>query len=120
VVLCDGEGLAIFDKLHSRTYDGEVSLYPFDLLELDGTDWRPRTLEERKARAGERLANAPPGIQYREHVEGDGAVSGGTAKSAASIPDFSGLWRHLWPLWPRPDPVGQYEGLPLDAAEHRG
>lgn len=84
------------------------------------TDWRPRTLEERKARAGERLANAPPGIQYREHVEGDGAVSGGTAKSAASIPDFSGLWRHLWPLWPRPDPVGQYEGLPLDAAEHRG
>jgi ATP-dependent DNA ligase len=35
-VWCDGEGLAIFDKLHSRAYDGEVSLYVFDLLGLDG------------------------------------------------------------------------------------
>ena len=25
-VWCDGNGLAIFDKLHSRAYDGEVSL----------------------------------------------------------------------------------------------
>jgi hypothetical protein len=74
VVLCDGEGLAIFDKLHSRTYDGEVSLYPFDLLELDGTDWRPRTLEERKHRLAELLANAPPGIQYGERLESDGAA----------------------------------------------
>ena len=29
-------GLAIFDKLHSRAFDGEVILYAFDLLELDG------------------------------------------------------------------------------------
>jgi ATP-dependent DNA ligase len=46
-VWCDGEGLAIFDKLHSRAYDAEVILYAFDLLELDGEDWRPRPLEER-------------------------------------------------------------------------
>ncbi len=26
-------GLAIFDKLHSRANDGEVSLYAFDLLD---------------------------------------------------------------------------------------
>jgi bifunctional non-homologous end joining protein LigD len=73
-VWCDGEGLAIFDKLHSRVYDGEVSLYAFDLLELDGTDWRPRTLEERKGRLAKLLANAPRGIQYSEHLEGDGAA----------------------------------------------
>ena len=71
-VWCDGKGLAIFDKLHSRAHDGEVSLYAFDLLELDGTDWRPRTLEERKGRLAKLLANAPPGIQYSEHLEGDG------------------------------------------------
>ena len=41
-VWCDGEGLAIFDKLHSRAHDGAVILYAFDLLELDGADWRPR------------------------------------------------------------------------------
>jgi bifunctional non-homologous end joining protein LigD len=72
-VWCDGEGLAIFDKLHSRANDGEVILYAFDLLELDGIDWRPRTLEERKGRLAELLANAPPGIQYSEHLEGGGA-----------------------------------------------
>jgi bifunctional non-homologous end joining protein LigD len=73
-VWCDGEGLAIFDKLHSRACDGEVSFYAFDLLELEGTDWRPRTLEQRKGRLAELLANAPPGIQYSEHLEGDGAA----------------------------------------------
>ena len=34
-VCCDSEGLAIFDKLHSRAHDGEVSFYAFDLLELN-------------------------------------------------------------------------------------
>jgi bifunctional non-homologous end joining protein LigD len=73
-VWCDGEGLAIFDKLHSRAYDGEVSFYAFDLLELDGEDWRPRPLEERKAKLAKLLAKAPNGIQYSEHLEGDGAA----------------------------------------------
>ena len=73
-VWCDGAGLAVFDKLHSRAFDGEVSFYAFDLLELDGTDWRPRTLDERKERLAELLANARSGIQYSEHLEGDGAA----------------------------------------------
>ena len=30
--------------------------------------------EERKHRLAELLANAPPGIQYSEHLEGDGAI----------------------------------------------
>jgi ATP-dependent DNA ligase len=73
-VWCDGAGLAIFDKLHSRPYDGEVILYAFDLLELHGEDWRPRPLEERKARLARLLARMPAGIQYTEHLEGDGAA----------------------------------------------
>jgi bifunctional non-homologous end joining protein LigD len=73
-VWCDRDGLAIFDKLHSRAHDGEVSFYAFDMLELDGTDWRPRTLEERKERLAQLLAKAPAGIQYTEHLEGDGAA----------------------------------------------
>ena len=71
---CDGEGLAIFDRLHSRAHDGEVIFYAFDLLELDGEDWRPRPLEERKARLEQLLAKVPVGIQYSEHLEGDGAA----------------------------------------------
>jgi bifunctional non-homologous end joining protein LigD len=34
-VICDDNGLAIFDALHSKQRDDEVSLYAFDLLELD-------------------------------------------------------------------------------------
>ena len=49
-------------------------LYAFDLLELHGEDWRPRPLEERKARLAKLLARAPAGIQYTEHLEGDGAA----------------------------------------------
>jgi hypothetical protein len=42
-------GVAIFGKLHSRAYDDEVILTAFDLLELDGEDWRVRPLEGGKA-----------------------------------------------------------------------
>jgi ATP-dependent DNA ligase len=72
-VWCDGEGLAIFEKLHSRGYDHQVILYAFDLLELDGEDWRPRPLEERKAGLAQLLAKAPAGVHFTEHLEGDGA-----------------------------------------------
>jgi bifunctional non-homologous end joining protein LigD len=51
-----------------------VILYAFDLLELDGEDWRPRTLEERKERLERLLTKAPRGIRYSEHLEGDGAA----------------------------------------------
>jgi bifunctional non-homologous end joining protein LigD len=73
-VWCDGDGLAIFDKLHSRDYDGEAILYAFDLLELDGEDWRPRPLEERKAKLEQLLDNASAGVHFTEHLEGDGAA----------------------------------------------
>jgi bifunctional non-homologous end joining protein LigD len=67
-------GLAIFDKLHSRACDHQVFLYAFDLLELDGEDLRPRPLEARKANLAKLLAKATAGIQYSEHLEGDGAA----------------------------------------------
>jgi bifunctional non-homologous end joining protein LigD len=73
-VWCDRDGLAIFDKLHSRAHDGDVVLYAFDLLEFDGEDWRPKPLEERKSKLAKVLAKAPAGIRYSEHIEGDGAA----------------------------------------------
>ena len=51
-VCCDDAGVAVFEKLHSRAYDDQVFLYAFVLLELDGEDWRPRPIEERKATLG--------------------------------------------------------------------
>jgi bifunctional non-homologous end joining protein LigD len=73
-VWCDDDGLAIFDKLHSRSHDAEVFLYAFDLLELDGEDWRARPLGERKSKLERLLSGARAGIRYNEHTEGDGAA----------------------------------------------
>jgi bifunctional non-homologous end joining protein LigD len=54
-VLLDGEaviyredGAADFDKLHSRCFEGDVVLYAFDLIELNGSDLSKRPLDERK------------------------------------------------------------------------
>ncbi len=45
----------------------------FDLLMLDGDDLRRRPLAERKAALRKVLKRTKDGIQYVEHVEGDGA-----------------------------------------------
>jgi ATP-dependent DNA ligase len=55
-VCCDDAGVAVFEKLHSRACDDRAFLYASDLLELDGEDWRPRPLEERKARLAKLIA----------------------------------------------------------------
>jgi bifunctional non-homologous end joining protein LigD len=63
-----------FDKLHSQSYDDQVVLYAFDLIELDGQDWRSRPLEERKATLAKLLGKAGDGIYLSEHLAGDGAI----------------------------------------------
>jgi bifunctional non-homologous end joining protein LigD len=73
-VCCDEAGVAIFDRLHSRVHDDEAFLCAFDLLELDDEDWRPRPLEERKAKLQRLLTGAQAGIQFSEHLDGDGAT----------------------------------------------
>jgi ATP-dependent DNA ligase len=70
-VSCDEACVALFEKLHSRAHDDQVILCAFDLLELDGEDWRPRPLEERKAKLQKLLTGARAGIQFSEHLEGD-------------------------------------------------
>jgi hypothetical protein len=51
-----------------------VFLHAFDLLELDGEDWRPSPLEERKAKLQQLITTATAGIRYSEHLDGDGAT----------------------------------------------
>src|SRR4051794_24899179 len=72
-VICDRKGRADFDKLHTHAYDHEVTLYAFDLLELEGVDWSPRDLEERKMRLAKLLKHAAD-LRYNPHFEGDGAT----------------------------------------------
>jgi bifunctional non-homologous end joining protein LigD len=74
-VVLDGEVCCnTFDDLWSRKHDHAARLLAFDLLELDGVDYRLRPLMERKAELERLLAKENPGLQLVEHLTGDGAV----------------------------------------------
>jgi ATP-dependent DNA ligase len=49
---------AAFDELHSRRRLGEAILYAFDLLELNGEDFRPLPFVKRKAKLARLLKRA--------------------------------------------------------------
>ena len=68
------DGIAVFDALHRRGTVTEAMPYAFDLLELNGEDFRALSLVERKAKLERLLAREPLGIAYNEHTEEDGAA----------------------------------------------
>lgn len=63
-----------FNLIHSKQYDREVSLVAFDLLELDGVDVRKDQLLDRKARLKKLVAEIMDGLEFNDHLEGDGAT----------------------------------------------
>jgi bifunctional non-homologous end joining protein LigD len=77
-IVLDGEAMCFtgvehdFDKLWNRIHDYEATLCAFDLLELDGEDYRARPLLERKRRLFKLLKRHPAGVEYVEHLKGDG------------------------------------------------
>jgi bifunctional non-homologous end joining protein LigD len=71
-VACDDNGLASFERIRYRQHDGDVLLYAFDLIELNGDDLRRDPLQVRKATLASIVAKARPGIRLNEHIEGDG------------------------------------------------
>jgi bifunctional non-homologous end joining protein LigD len=71
-VACDDNGLASFELIRYRQHDGDVFLYAFDLIGLNGDDLRRDPLEVRKAALASILAKASSGIRFNEHIEGDG------------------------------------------------
>jgi bifunctional non-homologous end joining protein LigD len=73
-VVIGEDGRADFDKLHTAGYDHHAVLFAFDLLELDGDDWRTRPLEERKARLARFLTRVQEGMHFNEHIAEDGAA----------------------------------------------
>src|ERR1700704_4208962 len=67
-VVCGADGVAAFDELRSRPRLGEVILYAFDLLELNGEDFRPLPFVKRKARLARLLARVAAGLAFNEHI----------------------------------------------------
>ena len=71
-VACDDNGVASFERIRYRQHDGDVFLYAFDLIELNGNDLRRDPLQVRKATLASIVAKARPGIRFNEHIEADG------------------------------------------------
>jgi bifunctional non-homologous end joining protein LigD len=86
-VCCDGDGVASFEKLQSQAHNDTVFLYAFDLLDLGGVDLRVEPLENR-SRLQHLLAEVSGGgVQFNEHIDGDGATIFGHARK----PGFEGI-----------------------------
>ena len=67
-VVCGKDGVALFDKLHSKANDDAVFLYAFDILELDGIDLRPTPLPYRKKQLRSLLRNRRSGIVFKQKL----------------------------------------------------
>ena len=72
--MCFTDAAHDFDKLWNRAHDHEAKLCAFDLLDQDGEDYREKQLLERKHRLFKLLRKQWGGIEYVEHLEGDGAT----------------------------------------------
>jgi bifunctional non-homologous end joining protein LigD len=72
VVCLGSDGAANFDALHSRVNDQSAVALAFDLMSLDGEDFRQEPYSERKAVLRKVLRRACRGIQYVENAEGHG------------------------------------------------
>jgi hypothetical protein len=72
----------------------EAILQAFDLLELNGEDFRPLSLGERKKRLARLLARTTPRIALCEHTDAAGELVFRQARAWA----WKGSCRSAWPL----------------------
>jgi len=73
-IVCDENGLAVFDLMRGHGSNASAVLCAFDLLELDGKDLRRRPIEERKDLLAKLLhdSDSDLGIVLNKHYEEDG------------------------------------------------
>ncbi len=74
IVALDADGRSSFQLLQSSDVGGSgsaVYFYAFDLLELDGRDFRQQPLEKRKARLEKLLDAAPEPLRFSPSLGGD-------------------------------------------------
>jgi len=73
-VVCDENGLAVFELIRSHDAGERALLAAFDLLELDGRDLRRRPIETRKALLAELLNGSQVSIVFNECFGEDGEI----------------------------------------------
>ena len=73
-IVCDENGLAVFDLIRRHGALASAVHCAFDLLELDGRDLRREPIEERKRLLAKLLRGSHLSIVLNEHFEEDGAI----------------------------------------------
>ena len=73
-IVCNGDGLAVFDLIRKYRHDGAAVLCAFDLLEVDGEDLRRMPIEQRKGVLAKLLSRPHAGIAFNQHSEADGPI----------------------------------------------
>jgi ATP-dependent DNA ligase len=71
-IVCDQNGLAVFELIRGYGTKGSAVLCAFDLLELNGEDLRRQPLESRKGILTKLLSSVPSGIVFNHHYQTDG------------------------------------------------
>jgi bifunctional non-homologous end joining protein LigD len=73
-IVCDDNGLAVFDLIRRHGAIATAVHCAFDLLELDGKDLRRQPIEERKRLLAKLLRGSHLSIVLNETFEEDGAI----------------------------------------------
>jgi bifunctional non-homologous end joining protein LigD len=73
-VVCGTDGVAVFNALHRPRRASDAILFAFDLIELDGEDFRLLPLSKRKTRLARLISRVAPGIELNENTDADGAA----------------------------------------------
>lgn len=71
-IVCNGDGLAVFELIRRRRHGPSAVLCAFDLIEVDGHDLRREPIEHRKRMLPKVIRGPHPGVALNEHYEGDG------------------------------------------------
>ena len=77
-IACDRNGFADLQLLRRSRRDQAVTLIAFDLLELDGRDFRSEPIEARKAELARLLDGCQPGIVLNAVFDDPGPIVFGT------------------------------------------
>jgi bifunctional non-homologous end joining protein LigD len=73
-IICDDNGLAVFELIRRHGALASAVQCVFDLLELDGRDLRREPIEKRKALLAKLLLGSHSSIVLNEHYEEEGAI----------------------------------------------
>ena len=73
-IVCDDEGLPVFDLIRGHATNAGAVLCAFDLLEVNGEDVRREPIEDRKRRLASPVRLQHDGMALNEAFSGDGAV----------------------------------------------